>query len=175
MRKTSVKVVWLLNLFVAVMILLGGCASLTSNADPTVIIRHSPWKQRPGTAGAVGPQPVANAADTRFQGIIGQFVVTRADAGAGATDDWIRFDGEGNFRCGSRFHPLAAGPRPPLGKGYQQGFYKFDGNVVHLAFGQGMFSKAPVIDSDTKPGVERLKFNEKIYAFTTEGSFGVHP
>ncbi|MEJ2641753.1 MAG: hypothetical protein P8010_19480 [Desulfosarcinaceae bacterium] len=168
MRQIFCKVLWRLHAIVTVVIFLGGCASLVSTADPTMIISNSPWKQRPGTAGAVGPQPIPNPQDTRFKGISGQFVADEAHLDSGTGEDWVTFDGDGNFRCGPRFHPLAEGMRPPLGKGYLQGFYMFDGQVVHLAFCQGAFRKATVIHKPVAPGVERLQFNDKTYTVAAD-------
>jgi hypothetical protein len=169
MLKDTLNMVSARMVALSVLMLIGGCTTGASSTDHTIVIHHNPWKQRPGNAGLPPPQPSPTAKDQRFNELRGQFAAIVPEGAMGDAEDWVVFDGDGNFKCGHDFHPLAVDLSAPPGRGYLQGFYMFDGAIVHLAFGQGSFKKARVSTSELEPGINRFSFNNKTYSAAKDG------
>jgi hypothetical protein len=145
-----------------------GCATTGPSKDNAMIIHSNPWKQRKGTAGTPPPDPSIVPGDRRFRSIQGTFIVLPQKNQARDIDDWVNFDGDGNFECGPHFHPHIMALSDGWPKGYLTGFYVVDGEALHLAFCEGSFAEAHCQDIGTGNSISAIVFKGKTYRLKTD-------
>jgi hypothetical protein len=156
-------VVWMAVLSVGLVMM--GCATMGPIDDDSMVIKYNPWKQRKGTAGAPPPDRSIEPGDQRFKAIQGTYGILTQNDQVGDGDDWVVFDGDGNFESGPKFYPHAiAWPDGPP-KGYLTGFYVVDvhDGVLHLVFCINSFTEAHYQSVGSDSSLPTIAFNGKVY------------
>jgi hypothetical protein len=155
-----------LTIFIAIVVILG-CATTPSKP----VITENPWIQKKGHSGLPPTNPAISDLHERLGCLNGKYTAIRSAENADPKEDWIIFDGLGNFTYGRDFRNDSAEGRGGATTNEETGFYTTSQDKILMAFTDGIYDKcAPIRRSNGEGIIVGFEYHQVEYQMVVKAN-----